>query len=78
MAKSKFAKTVKNVVEETPEEVKVDLAPPVETKPIITEQEETQTVTGVASAEKLQKGGWQLISCRLTPKGKEYKFRKVK
>lgn len=41
-------------------------------------EEETQTVIGVASAENLQKGGWTLIDAHLTPKGKEYKFRKVK
>lgn len=40
-------------------------------------KEETATVVGIASAEKYQKSGWQLIDCHLTPEGKEYKFRKV-
>ena len=47
---------------------------------VITEkviEEETVTVIGVASAEQLQKSGWQLIDCHLAPEGKEYKFRKV-
>ena len=47
---------------------------------VITEkviEEETVTVIGVASAEQLQKSGWQLVDCHLAPEGKEYKFRKV-
>ncbi len=38
---------------------------------------DVKTVIGLASAEHLQKSGWQLIDCHHTPEGKEYKFRKA-
>ena len=90
MAKSKFVKTVKEVLKNEPvkiepvkipdpitEKAKVKLDSIKEPKTIIVKEEETQTVIGIASAEGLQKSGWQLIDCHLTPNGKEYKFRKV-
>lgn len=90
MAKSKFIKTVK-VTEpvkiepeiKTPElvitekpKIEVEIKKP---EPIIVKRpdEETQTVIGIASAEHLQKSGWQLIDCHHTPEGKKYNFRKV-
>ena len=36
-----------------------------------------KTVIGITEAEKLQKSGWRLIDCHLTPEGNKYKFRKV-
>lgn len=91
MAKSKFLKTVKEVLKDEPKKVEPDIIPDpikieepkieVETKelePIIDKEPEEMTVIGTASAENLQKGGWTLIDAHLTPKGKEYKFRKVK
>jgi len=39
--------------------------------------ETEKTVLGLSEAERLQKSGWQLIDCHLTPEGKKYKFRKV-
>jgi hypothetical protein len=43
------------------------------TEPITEEVE----VIGIAKAEELQKSGWQLIDCHLTPDGKFFKYRKV-
>ena len=42
-----------------------------------TVDETEKTVLGISEAEQLQKSGWQLIDCHLTPEGKKYKFRKV-
>ena len=49
-----------------------------EEEPIIVFSEgELKEVIGITEAEKLQKSGWRLIDCHLTPEGKKYKFRKV-
>ena len=67
MAKSKFFKSVEPIESsDLVEEVELD-----------EKSKETETVIGIALAEELQKSGWQLIDCHLTPNGKEYKFRKV-
>lgn len=39
-------------------------------------EENEKTVYGLVQAEALQKDGWQLIDCHLTPEGKVYKFKK--
>ena len=46
-------------------------------KEVVTSEGELKEAIGITEAEKLQKGGWQLIDCHLTPEGKKYKFRKV-
>lgn len=66
MAKSK------SIIEQKPiEEVKEPIQE-------VEEPIEEITVIGIAQAEKYQKGGWQLIDCHLTSKGKQYLFRKGK
>lgn len=87
MAKSKFIKTVKEPVKIEPEiipdlviteKTKVELDAKVPETMIVKQPEEiTEIVIGIASAEHLQKSGWQLIDCHHTPEGKKYKFRKV-
>lgn len=88
MAKRKPVKTVKNVIIDPvktediviTEDTKIEIDSFNEPKEMIVKQSEDEnikTVIGSASAEHLQKSGWQLIDCHLTPEGKEYKFRKV-
>lgn len=88
MAKRKPVKTVKEVVTEPvktddiiiTENTKVEIDSFEEPKEMIVMQsddESVKTVIGLASAEHLQKSGWQLIDCHHTPEGKKYKFKKV-
>lgn len=88
MAKRKPVKTVKEVIIEPvkiedviiTEDTKVEIDSFEEPKEMIviqSDDENVKTVIGSASAEHLQKSGWQLIDCHHTPEGKEYKFRKV-
>lgn len=91
MAKRKSLKTVKEKVSENevPDPIiittntKVELNSESEpnemviTQPTIISGPNETTVIGLASAEHLQKSGWQLIDCHHTPEGKTYKFRKV-
>jgi len=46
-------------------------------KEVVTSEGELKEAIGITEAERLQKSGWQLIDCHLTPEGKKYKFRKV-
>ena len=76
MAKSKF-KVPKLKVEDGAVIEKVE---PVvgKLKIVIEPDSNEQIVVGSASAEIIQKQGWQLIDCHLNSDGKkEYKFRKV-
>lgn len=75
MAKSKLLKTVKKPIELAHKE---PIAQVIINKVEDSKEPEEITVMGTASAEQLQKSGWQLLDCHRTPKGKEYKFRKVK
>jgi len=78
-------KKVKEVKPEIPKEVtKVEVLKEVipevipktlETVPIT---EVFKEVIGVELAERLQKGGWQLIDCHQTPQGMLYKFKEGK
>ena len=88
MAKRKPVKTVKELVIEPvktediiiTENTKVEIDSFEEPKEMIviqSEDENVKTVIGLASAEHLQKSGWQLIDCQHAPEGKKYKFRKV-
>jgi len=76
MAKSKF-KVPKLKVEDG---AVIDKVEPVKEKLkiVIEPDSNEQIVIGSASAEIIQKQGWQLIDCHLNSDGKkEYKFRKV-
>lgn len=65
----------KKPLEEKKAEEPLDIIPSV---PIDSKEPEEVTVNSITQAEVLQKSGWQLLDCHHTPKGKEYKFRKVK
>lgn len=75
----------KKLINKPLKEEPLDVSPPVPISPqvqievpkTITGPEEV-TVNNIAQAESLQKSGWQLIDCHQTPKGKTFKFRKVK
>ena len=88
MAKRKPIETVKGVKIDSvkaddiivTEKTKVEIDSFEEPEEMIVTQSDddgTKTVIGLASAEHLQKSGWQLIDCQHTPEGKTYKFRKV-
>ena len=66
-----MAKNKKPLIEPTAPSV-------VETPVGVPREPDEVTVENITQAEGLQKSGWQLIDCHQTPKGKTYKFRKVK
>lgn len=91
MSRKKPVKTVKEVIVEPvktediiiTENTKVELNSEFGPDELVIRQPDevpdtdVKTVIGLASAEHLQKSGWQLIDCHHTPEGKEYKFRKA-
>ncbi len=91
MSRKKPIKTVKEVIVESvktediiiTENTKVELNSEFGPDELVIRQPDevpdtdVKTVIGLASAEHLQKSGWQLIDCHHTPEGKEYKFRKA-
>lgn len=70
-----MAKNKKPLIEPTAPSV---VETPVETPVGVPREPDEVTVENITQAEGLQKSGWQLIDCHQTPKGKTYKFRKVK
>lgn len=74
-----MAKNKKPLIEPTaPSVVETQVETPVETPVGVPREPDEVTVENITQAEGLQKSGWQLIDCHQTPKGKTYKFRKVK